>query len=281
MARKSKHNPHAESIRRRKMQSRKRREESAVEEAPAPLTGEVRLNRFIAQTGLGSRRTADGWIAEGRVSVNGKPVTELGSKVDADKDHVELDGRAIKPQPFTYVLLNKPRNTITTTDDPRDRRTVVDLLPPEIKRIGVVPVGRLDRDTTGVLLLTNDGELAHRLMHPSYEVEKIYRVETERAVSRAELDQLLNGVDLDDGSAKADMVSYLDKPTKIALSIHEGRNRQVRRMFEALGHTVVRLERSHQSGMTTAGLRPGKFRLLESHEIDRLRRSVKLKPLVL
>lgn len=263
------------------MQSRKRREESAVEDAPTPLTGEVRLNRFIAKTGLGSRRAADGWIAEGRVSVNGKPVTELGFKVDAEKDHVEFDGRSIKPQPFTYVLLNKPRNTITTTDDPRDRRTVVDLLTPEIKRIGVVPVGRLDRDTTGVLLLTNDGDLAHRLMHPSYEVEKIYRVETERAVSRAELDQLLNGVDLEDGSAKADMVSYLDKPTKIALSIHEGRNRQVRRMIEALGHTVVRLDRSHQAGMTTAGLRPGKFRLLESHEIDRLRRSVKLKPLVL
>lgn len=277
---KRKYNPNAESIRRRKVRDRKEREAGIEQETP-PLTGEVRLNRFIAQTGLCSRRTADTWIAEGRVTVNGEAVTELGFKVNADNDTVSLDGRAIKPQPFTYVLLNKPRNTITTTDDPRDRRTVMDLLPPELRTVGVVPVGRLDRDTTGVLLLTNDGELANRLMHPRYQVDKIYRVEVEKPLSRVELDQLMNGVELDDGSARADMVSYLEKPTKIALSIHEGRNRQVRRMIEAIGHTVVRLDRSHQAGMTTSGLRPGKYRLLESHEIDRLRRSVKLKALVL
>jgi 23S rRNA pseudouridine2605 synthase len=178
------------------------------------------------------------------------------------------------------VLLNKPRDTITTTDDERDRRTVMDLLDAKVRMKGVVPVGRLDRNTTGVLILTNDGDLTHRLMHPRYEVEKLYQIEVDRNVSADDLERLVTGVDLEDGPAKADQVTFLDAPHRVGMSLHEGRNRQVRRMFEALGYEVQKLERVSYAGLSTEGLGRGKWRLLEPHEVNHLRRSVKLKPAV-
>ncbi|GIV61297.1 MAG: pseudouridine synthase [Rhodothermaceae bacterium] len=240
----------------------------------------MRLNRYIARAGVCSRRKADELIRAGRVRVNGEVVTEMGVRVQ-EGDEVIVNGRRISPQPYLYLLLNKPGDTITTTDDEKGRATVLDLidLPPEEKE-GLFPVGRLDRHTTGVLLLTNDGELAHRLMHPRYQVEKLYRVRTREAVKPHQLEQLREGIELDDGLARADRVAYLtpDNHHEVGLQIHEGRNRQVRRMFEALGHEVVQLERVAYAGLTTAGVRRGKWRRLQDAEVRRLRRSVGLKP---
>jgi 23S rRNA pseudouridine2605 synthase len=203
----------------------------------------------------------------------------MGVKVSPEQD-VRVDGRPIAPRKLAYVLLNKAKNTITTTDDEHDRTTVLDGLPSDLQR-DLFPVGRLDRDTTGALLLTNDGDLAHRLMHPRYEVEKIYLVQTRDAVKPHQLDELRNGVTLEDGPARADMVAYPDENHhQVALSIHEGRNRQVRRMFEVLGHEVTALERIHYAGLTLDGLRRGRWRRLEAHEINALRRAVKLKAIV-
>lgn len=268
-----------DSVRRRKIRARKQRRQEAPAAAP-PLTGEVRLNRFIAQAGLASRRAADAWIAAGRVTVNGERVTELGRRVDPATDVVEVDGRPVQPQALVYILLNKPRDTITTTDDERGRTTVLDLLDEAARARGVVPVGRLDRHTTGVLLLTNDGELTHRLMHPRYEIEKLYRAETDRKVAPHDLQKLTSGIDLEDGPARVDQVTYLDAPNRVALALHEGRNRQVRRMFEALGYAVEKLDRVGFGGLTAGGLRRGEWRHLEPHEVNRLRRSVRLKPVV-
>lgn len=241
--------------------------------------GPVRLNKYVAQAGLCSRREADAWIAEGRVEVDGETVTAMGVKVTPDQD-VRVDGRPIAPRKLAYVLLNKPKNTITTTDDEHDRTTVLDALPKDLQR-DLFPVGRLDRDTTGALLLTNDGDLAHRLMHPRYEVEKIYLVQTKESVKPHQLDALRQGVDLDDGRAAADQAVYPgESHHHVALSLHEGRNRQVRRMFEAIGHEVVALDRIHYAGLTLDGLRRGRWRRLESHEINALRRTVKLKSIV-
>ena len=275
----NKQSDQSDSVRRRKMRERKERQEEE-QSGPAPLEGEVRLNRFIAQAGLCSRRTADEWIAAGRVQVNGMPTTELGTKIHVNKDVVTVDGRPIHPQALTYVVLNKPRDTITTTDDERDRRTVMDLLDKETRASGVVPVGRLDRDTTGVLLLTNDGELAHRLMHPRYEIEKLYQVEVDKPVTKQHLQELASGVELEDGIAKADQVGFIGSSSVVGISLHEGRNRQIRRMFETLGYSVVKLDRVSYAGITTEGIRSGRWRELKPHEVNRLRRSVKLKTLV-
>lgn len=247
--------------------------------APDP-TEPVRLNRFISQAGVTSRRKADDLIAAGKVSVNGRVVTELGTKIDPS-DHVEVEGQVIQQQVFDYVLLNKPKDTITTVDDERDRQIVMDLLDDEARRHGVVPVGRLDRDTTGALLLTNDGDLTHRLMHPSYRVEKLYLVRTTEPVKPHDLDRLRTGVTLEDGPAHADRVAYAgDDPREVGLALHEGRNRQVRRMMEALGYEVEKLDRVQYAGLDVGKLRRGQWRRLKPNEINRLRRSVKLKPLV-
>lgn len=249
---------------------------------PAPVReGPIRLNRFLSMAGVASRRQADKIIASGRVSVNGEPVRELGTKVD-ESDTVHVDGKPVSPQSLVYVLLNKPKDAITTKDDENNRRTVMDLITMDKKtKSGIFPVGRLDRDTTGLLLLTNDGELAHRLMHPSYEVEKIYKLTTERNVSSDELDKLRTGIELDDGPAKADHAMFIEgDQKKVGLQIHEGRNRQVRRMFEQLGHTVLHLERTHYAGLTLTGVRNGKWRKLKPSEINALRRQVKLKPVM-
>ena len=248
---------------------------------PAPTPeGPVRLNRFIAQAGITSRRKADDLIAAGKVRVDGEVVTELGTRVDPNA-RVEVDGQEIRPQSFEYVLLNKPKDTITTVEDDRDRKTVMDLLDDAARERGVVPVGRLDRDTTGVLLLTNDGDLTHRLMHPSYSIEKLYLVRASSPVKPHDLDRLRTGIPLDDGPAQADRADYVSgDPREVGLALHEGRNRQIRRMMEALGYEVHRLDRVQYAGLTAGDLRRGDWRRLKPNEINRLRRSVGLKKLV-
>lgn len=238
----------------------------------------IRLNRYIARAGVCSRRKADAMIEQGRVRVNGTVVTELGTRVGSS-DNVEVNGRSISPRRHVYLLVNKPRNTITTTEDPRARDIVMDLITIDDRdTLGLFPVGRLDRDTTGVLLVTNDGELAHRLMHPSFAVDKVYRVRTKNPVKPHELDQLREGVRLEDGPASVDQAAYVSPPDHrdIGLSIHEGRNRQIRRMLEALGHEIVSLERVNYAGLTTTGVRLGKWRRLSDQEVRRLRRLVRL-----
>jgi 23S rRNA pseudouridine2605 synthase len=238
----------------------------------------MRLNRYIARAGVCSRRDADLLIAEGKVKLNGAVVSELGTRV-LDGDEVVANGKRIVPAHHIYILLNKPSDTITTAEDERGRKTVLDLIAAEdLKGRGLFPVGRLDRHTTGVLLITNDGNLAHRLMHPSYQIEKYYRVRTSAPVTKEKMGRLLKGVDLDDGIALADNAIYIGEKghRDIAISIHEGRNRQVRRMFEAVGSRIVKLERVRYAGLTTSGIRPGKWRRLSPEEVKKLYRLVKL-----
>ncbi len=238
----------------------------------------VRLNRFIAASGLCSRRKADDFIKAGRVKVNGDVTTELGTKVNKG-DVVFVNGKRLDPSPKKYLLLNKTRNTITTVKDDRGRATVLDTVGPDSE--GLFPVGRLDRNTEGLLILTNDGDLAHRLTHPSFGVQKIYEVGTEEIVTDADLQTLRTGVELDDGVAKADRVTRVDGVTGniIALAIHEGRNRQVRRMMEAMGYKVKLLRRVKYGNLTIKGVRKGRWRILTPKEIRALRRSVGLKDL--
>ncbi|MEM1127384.1 MAG: pseudouridine synthase [Bacteroidota bacterium] len=239
----------------------------------------MRLNRYIAKAGVCSRRKADALIAEGLVKVNGAVVSELGAQYTPG-DIVEVNGQLVSPRPFQYILMNKPGDTITTVQDERDRTTVLDLLTlADEDKQGLFPVGRLDRHTTGVLLVTNDGELAHRLMHPRYEVPKLYQVRTAKNVKPHELAQLVEGIELDGEQAKADRATYLDpdKHRELGLLLHEGRNRQIRRMLEALGHDVERLERVGYAGLTVEGVRRGRWRRLSSAEVKRLRRLVGLK----
>ncbi len=246
---------------------------------PAIPEAGMRLNRYIALSGIASRRGADELIRQGLVRLNGEVVTEFGKKVFPG-DEVMVNGEVITPRPYEYILLNKPEDTITTTRDERGRRTVLDLIEDEeLKAQGLFPVGRLDRNTTGVLLLTNDGELAHRLMHPRYEVEKLYRVVTAEPVKPHELDKLRKGIPLKDGLARADEAFYVRPPNhhEIGILLHEGKNRQIRRMLEALGHRVVSLERVNYAGLTLEGVRRGKWRRLFPHEIKRIRKKVKLK----
>ena len=265
-------------MRRRKQAGRKERAQPAT---ALPATDEpVRLNRFLARAGIASRREADAVIASGHVTVNGAVVTEMGTRV-LPTDRVTVDGRPITPAGLVYVLLNKPTDTITTRDDERGRKTVMDLVRLPDGEDAVFPVGRLDRDTTGALLLTSDGDLAHRLMHPRYGAVKLYVVHTDARVTAAQVEQLLRGIVLDDGPAKADEALLLDATGQsLALQLHEGRNRQVRRMLEALGHRVRALDRVGYAGLNLDNLRRGRWRHLESHEVNMLRRSVKLKSIV-
>jgi 23S rRNA pseudouridine2605 synthase len=230
----------------------------------------MRLNAYLARAGLASRRGADDLIKAGRVTVNGAP-GELNTFAGA-ADDVRVDGRPIGAQRLRHVLLNKPRGTITTARDPQGRPTVVDLVGGDIR---VVPVGRLDRDTTGVLLLTNDGPLAHRLAHPRYRVEKTYVVEVEGEPGESVLRALADGVELDDGPTSPARVRRL-APSRLELVLHEGRNRQVRRMLEAVGHPVSRLRRARYAGLGAGRLRPGEWRELTPAEVARLRRLVGL-----
>ena len=224
----------------------------------------MRLNAFLARAGVASRRKADELIKAGRVFVNGEPGL-LNTFVSA-RDRVEVDGRVVTLQRLAYVLLNKPTGVVTTASDPQGRPTVVDLVGHEVR---VVPVGRLDVDTTGALLLTNDGELAHRLAHPKYEVENVYEADVEGEPSDEALRRLAEGVELEDGVTAPADVRRLG-PSKVELSIHEGRNRQVRRMLEAVGHPVRRLHRSRYAGLTLDGLNPSEWRELGESEVESL-----------
>jgi 23S rRNA pseudouridine2605 synthase len=227
----------------------------------------MRLNAYLARAGVASRRAADDLIKAGRVQVNGA-TGQLNTFVKRG-DRVVLDGDEVVPQKLAYVLLHKPAGTLTTARDPRGRRTVLDLVNvPE----RVVPVGRLDADTTGALLLTNDGPLAHRLAHPRYGVEKVYEAEVEGRPGPDALRRLEQGVELEDGrtaSARARLLA----PSTIELVLHEGRKHQVKRMCEAVGHPVSRLHRSSYAGLTVEGLEPGDWRELEPSEVNRLRGS--------
>src|SRR6266516_3363368 len=225
----------------------------------------MRLNAYLARAGVASRRGADELIKAGRVRVNGEPGV-LNTFVEPG-DRVELDGRELVPQRLAYVLLHKPAGVVTTARDPHGRPTVVDLVPHEPR---VVPVGRLDADTTGALLLTNDGPLAHRLAHPRYEVEKVYEAEVEGHPDDEALRRLEEGVELEDGRTAPARVRALG-PSLVELAIHEGRKHQVKRMLAAVGHPVSRLHRSRYAGLTLEGLEPGAWRELEPSERDQLR----------
>jgi len=225
----------------------------------------MRLNAYLARAGVASRRGADELIKAGRVTVNAEP-GQLNTFV-GNRDRVEVDGERVTAQALTYVLLHKPAGTVTTARDPQGRPTVVDLVElPE----RVVPVGRLDADTTGALLLTNDGPLAHRLAHPSYGVEKVYEVEVEGRPGAEALRALEEGVELEDGITAPGRARRL-APSCIELVLHEGRNHQVKRMLEAVGHPVRRLHRSGYAGLTLEGLEPGDWRELEPSEVTQLR----------
>ena len=225
----------------------------------------MRLNAYLARAGVASRRGADELIKAGRVTVNGEP-GQLNTFVQS-LDRVEVDGERVALQRLAYVLLHKPAGVVTTARDPQGRPTVVGLVPAEPR---IVPVGRLDADTTGALLLTNDGPLAHRLAHPRYGVEKVYEAEVEGEPDDAGLEALRNGIVLDDGQTAPARVRRLG-PNTIELALHEGRNRQVRRMLEAVGHPVRALHRSAYAGLTLEGLEPGRWRELEPSEVDALR----------
>ncbi len=228
----------------------------------------MRLNAYLARAGVASRRKADELIKAGRVTVNGEP-GELNTFV-GKHDLVELDGQPLARQRLAYVLLHKPAGVVTTASDPQGRPTVVELVSEHEVRL--VPVGRLDADTTGALLLTNDGELAHRLAHPRYEVEKVYEAEVEGDPDEEALRRLGEGLALDDGPT-APTEARLVGPSTIELSIHEGRKHQVKRMLAAVGHPVRRLHRSRYAGLTLAGLEPGAWRELTAGEVDRLRQT--------
>ncbi|HMB40772.1 MAG TPA: pseudouridine synthase [Balneolaceae bacterium] len=242
------------------------------------LKDEIRLNKYIAHAGFCSRRDADTYISEGRVKVNGKTVTELGVKVQAG-DSVTVDGQSVSLEPFVYILLNKGKDTISTTDDEKDRNTVLDVVS-EATGQRVYPVGRLDRDTMGLLILTNDGDLAHRLMHPSYTVKKTYDVTTNKLITDEQIDEYRQGITLEDGpfkpvSVKRDVMN----PFVLTVSVHEGRNHLIRRMIRYMGAEVVKLKRVRYAGLNEKNLRVGRWRFLKQKEINDLRKLVKLEPL--
>ncbi len=232
--------------------------------------GLIRLNRYIANAGVCSRREADSFISLGEVRVNGKVVTELGTKVQLS-DKITFKGKVLNPEKPVYVLLNKPKNFITTTDDPDERNTVMQLVANACKE-RIYPVGRLDRNTTGLLLLTNDGELADTLAHPSNKVKKLYQVDIDRPISDADFFKIQEGVRLEDGLAQVDEIGLVNDSRKsLGLQIHIGRNRIVRRIFEHLGYKVVRLDRVMYAGLTKKDLPRGHWRHLTSQEIIKLK----------
>jgi 23S rRNA pseudouridine2605 synthase len=225
----------------------------------------MRLNAYLARAGVASRRGAEDLIRSGRVRVNGE-VAVLATFVGPN-DLVELDGQRLDPEPLAYVLMHKPAGVVTTARDPHGRPTVIDLVQHAQR---VVPVGRLDADTTGALVLTNDGPLANRLMHPRYEVDKVYEVDVEGEPSSTALSRLEQGVELEDGMTSPAQVRRLG-PSRLELTIHEGRKHQVKRMLEAVGHAVRRLHRSRYAGLTLDGLAPGEWRELTPEEVELLR----------
>lgn len=238
----------------------------------------MRLNRFLASCGVASRRASERWIVEGRVQVNGRVTTDLATAVDPRRDRVAVDGREIRPpRTLSYVVLHKPPGVVTTLRDPQGRPTVRGLLPPGSPRL--FPVGRLDADSEGLLLLTDDGPLAFRLMHPRYEVPRTYRVTVEGQPSEASLASLRDGVMLEDGAAAASAVRIIrtaERESEMEITLHEGRKREVRRMFEAIGHRVTRLVRTGYGPLALGDLAPGRTRALSLAEAAALRKAVGL-----
>ena len=231
----------------------------------------IRLNKFLANAGICSRREADEFITAGVVSVNGVVVTELGTKVHRN-DEVKFHDQPVNIERKVYLLLNKPKDCVTTADDPQERKTVMDYVKNACKE-RIYPVGRLDRNTTGVLLLTNDGEMASKLTHPKYLKKKIYHVYCDKNVTKADLDQIVQGITLEDGEIHADAVSYASDTDKsqVGIEIHSGKNRIVRRIFEHLGYKVIKLDRVYFAGLTKKGLRRGDWRFLTENEVNMLR----------
>ncbi|MEJ7694915.1 pseudouridine synthase [Daejeonella sp.] len=238
--------------------------------------GLIRLNRFIANAGICSRRKADELIAAGVVSVNGEPVTELGFKVDPAKDQIRYNGESLRREKNVYVLLNKPKDYITTTDDPQERKTVMSLVE-KASNERIYPVGRLDRNTTGLLLMTNDGDLADKLSHPKNNITKLYNVELNKSLSQGDMNKISFGIELEDGLIKPDQVSYVAGGSKkeVGIQIHSGKNRIVRRIFESLGYEVVKLDRVVYSNLTKKDLPRGRWRYLEDKEIIQLKHLIK------
>ena len=236
-----------------------------------PIKEEVRLNKYIANSGVCSRREADNFILAGVVTVNGEVVTELGTKININTDDVRFNGERLKGEAKVYIVMNKPKGYVTTASDPHADKTVMDLLKGCPSR--VFPVGRLDKNTTGVLMFTNDGEIAEKLTHPSYDKKKIYQVSLDNKLRREDFDQILSGVELTDGVIAADELEYIeeDDHRKLGIEIHSGKNRIVRRIFESLGYEVKALDRVYFAGLTKKGLKRGEWRYLTEGEINLLR----------
>lgn len=231
----------------------------------------IRLNKYLANAGVCSRREADAYITAGAVKVNGEVVAELGAKVTRG-DTITFHDQAVRLESKVYVLLNKPKNTVTTSDDPQNRKTVMDLVKGACPE-RIYPVGRLDRNTTGVLLLTNDGDLASKLMHPKYVKKKIYQVRLDRDVAIEDMQAIADGIDLDDGEIHADSIAYVaeDVLNEVGIEIHSGRNRIVRRIFEKLGYQVQKLDRVYFAGLTKKNIPRGRWRYLTESEVNMLR----------
>ena len=236
-----------------------------------PVKDEVRLNKYIANSGVCSRREADNLILAGVVTVNGEVVTELGTKVNINTDDIRFNGERLKGENKVYIVMNKPKGFVTTASDPHADKTVMDLLKACPTR--VFPVGRLDKNTTGVLMFTNDGEIAEKLTHPSYDKKKIYQVSLDSKLRQEDFEKILSGVELNDGLIAADELEYIeaDDHRKLGIEIHSGKNRIVRRIFESLGYEVKALDRVYFAGLTKKGLKRGEWRYLSEGEINLLR----------
>ena len=236
-----------------------------------PIKEEVRLNKYIANSGVCSRREADNFILAGVVTVNGEVVTELGTKININTDDIRFNGERLKGEAKVYIVMNKPKGYVTTASDPHADKTVMDLLKGCPSR--VFPVGRLDKNTTGVLMFTNDGEIAEKLTHPSYDKKKIYQVSLDSKLKHEDFEKILSGIELSDGFIKADELEYIeeDDHRKLGIEIHSGKNRIVRRIFESLGYEVKALDRVYFAGLTKKGLKRGEWRFLTEGETNLLR----------
>ena len=269
----------SKSVKNSKFKTREENSETkkAAEKPKRPIKSgfkpdeKIRLNRFLANSGVCSRREADNYISSGCVTVNGKVVSELGSKVSLNDD-VRFNGESLNPQRKVYLLLNKPKGFVTTTDDPQERKTVMDLVSKACTE-RIYPVGRLDRETSGVLLFTNDGDLSKKLTHPSYQKKKIYHVFLDKALTKNHLLDIAHGIELEDGIIAADSISYVNETDKreVGIEIHSGRNRIVRRIFESLGYEIRKLDRVYFAGLTKKNLPRGKWRFLSQVEINQLK----------
>lgn len=248
---------------------RNKAKSSQKETVKQSLENEIRLNRFISLSGLCSRRKADELIAEGRVKVNSKTVKELGVKVSL-RDKVQVDNKLIGPEKKQYVIMNKPGGVICTKSDPQKRRTVMDILPPDLQHLN--PVGRLDRNTTGILLLTNDGDLTQMLLHPSKKIKKVYKAKLDKHISEAQMQMLVDGVELEDGKSHFDKLVDLqeDKEPRFGIEIHSGKNRIIRRMFESQNVQVLKLDRVLFHTLERRGLKRGEWRALKEKELRSL-----------